>query len=102
MKKIGNFEYDPEVLEKLCKENDISYLALFGSYLHGDNKSDSDLDFLVKFSDTSKMSLFDFVRVQLKFADNLGKKVDLVTVDGIDPYIKEKVFGEAKTVYQND
>lgn len=102
MKKVGNFEYDPQVIEKLCKENNISYLALFGSYLYGDNTPKSDLDLLVKFTDTQGMGLLRYVGIQNKFSDTLNKKVDLVMADGIDPYIKDRVLNEAKVIYKNE
>lgn len=102
MKKVGNLEYDPRVIEKLCEENGISYLALFGSYLHKDNGEDSDIDFLVNFKDTSRMSLFDFLGVQEEFAETFKKKVDLVMTTGIDPYIKDNVLKEAELLYKDE
>ena len=102
MKRIGNFEYDPKIVERLCQENDISYLALFGSYLHGDNMPDSDVDLLVKFTDISNMGLLKYIGIQNKLSDTFNKKVDLVMTDGIDPYIKGQVLREAQTIYKNE
>jgi hypothetical protein len=99
MKKIGNFEYDPTVIEKLCRENDISYLALFGSYLHGDNKADSDVDLLVKFD--KPIGLIKLVGTEQQLESVLGKEIDLLTEGFLSPYFKNEVLQEAQTIYQS-
>jgi len=37
-------------LPRLTQEYNISYLGIFGSYIRGEQKEDSDLDILVEFS----------------------------------------------------
>ncbi len=99
MKKIGNFEYDPNLIEKLCRENNISYLALFGSYLHGDNNDKSDIDLLVKFS--NPIGLIKLIGTEQQFENALGKAVDLLTEGFLSPYFKDEVLGEAQTLYKS-
>jgi predicted nucleotidyltransferase len=84
-------------LKKICKNNDISYLALFGSHSRGESKNDSDVDMLVDYS-TSK-SYFDHVRIQRSLAELLGKDVDLVTRRALHPYIKDNVYKDLKVLY---
>jgi len=98
MKKVGNFTYKEEELARLCQDNDISYLALFGSYLHKDNKKDSDVDLLVEFSKDDK-SLLDLVRIERYFSQYLGKKVDLVTKNSLSKYFRDEVENEAEILY---
>ena len=88
----------PERLTAICERNDVAYLAVFGSYARGDFTPKSDVDLLVRFS-TSK-SLLDLVRIEREFARFLRKRVDLVTVDSVSPYLKERIFGEARCLYE--
>lgn len=88
----------PERLAELCERNDVAYLAIFGSYARGDFTRRSDVDLLVRFS-TSK-SLLDLVRIEREFAKLLRRKVDLVTVASVSPYLKERIFREARCLYE--
>ena len=94
----ADFEISHERLAELCERNDVAYLALFGSYARGDFTRRSDVDLLVRFS-TSK-SLLDLVRIEREFSKLLRKKVDLVTVASVSPYLKERIFGEARCLYE--
>lgn len=89
--------FDPGAIARLCRDNDISYLALFGSYLHGDSSNKSDLDFLVDFS--KRKGLFDFIRTQSEIEKFFGKPVDLVTKNALSPYMKDQVLSEAIPIY---
>ena len=54
----------------------VASLALFGSYVRRENKSDSDLDVLVSFTDPP--GLVRFIQLENELTDLLGIKVDLV------------------------
>jgi len=67
-------------------------LALFGSYARGDAGPQSDVDFLVEFSEKSfdrYMDLKDFLQ-QL-----LGRKVDLVLKSAIKTRLRARILSEA-------
>jgi uncharacterized protein len=67
-------------------------LALFGSHARGDAGPQSDVDFLVEFSEKSfdrYMDLKDFLE-QL-----LGRKVDLVLKSAIKKRLRERILSEA-------
>jgi len=98
MKKVGNFTYNEAELAKLCEGNDIKYLALFGSYLHGTNKPSSDIDFLVEFK--NRKSLFELVDIKDSLESKLGKKIDLLSPKYLSPYFKNEVEREAKVIYE--
>lgn len=78
----------------------IQRVRLFGSYLHGDNRLDSDIDLIVDFFNTASMGFFEFFDVEQAFSQALGKKVDLVTAKGLKKYIRKKVLAEAETLYE--
>ncbi|MCD6228074.1 MAG: nucleotidyltransferase domain-containing protein [Candidatus Omnitrophica bacterium] len=54
-----------EKLFQICKNNDIVFLAIFGSFLRGDFTEESDIDLLVRFS--KPKSLLELVRIERIF-----------------------------------
>jgi len=86
-------------LEKSLREKGITFLALFGSVVRGDARPDSDIDVLIDIAPKTQFSLFDLVAVQNFLEERLGRKVDVVTVGGLKPIIRERVVKEAETVF---
>lgn len=70
----------PEIIE-LCKIHNVSYFALFGSAARETMKPDSDIDFLVQFSDN--LDVLDYADNYFLLLERLesliGKKIDLVS-----------------------
>ncbi|MHC4165688.1 MAG: nucleotidyltransferase family protein [Planctomycetota bacterium] len=79
---------------------DIRYVALFGSYVNGVPREDSDIDVLIDFYPQSVVGLFKYVDIQENLSKALGKKVDLLTPQAISKYFKEQVLNEAELVYE--
>lgn len=73
-------------LPTLSERYHIASLAIFGSYVRGENTADSDLDVIVEYSRTP--SLFQFVELQDRLSDLLKIPVDLVTENSLKPYVK--------------
>ena len=94
-----DFTYDKQQLNKMCKENSISYLALFGSYARGEETFESDVDLLIDYSDSK--SYFDHVRIERRLEELFNRNVDLVTRRSLHPYIKDYVYNDLKTLYAN-
>jgi predicted nucleotidyltransferase len=88
---------DRAKIVEICKRNDISYCALFGSFARGEAEESSDIDLLVRFS---KPKGFDWIDAALEIEDELGRKVDLVTEGSLSPYIKEHVLRDIKVLYE--
>ena len=86
-----------ESIIRACKKNDISFLGLFGSYARGEQKEESDIDFLARFS--RRKSLLDLVRIERDLSEILGIKVDLVTEKSLSPYLIERIKSEVKPLY---
>jgi hypothetical protein len=86
-------------LEKPLRERGITSLALFGSVVHGDARPDSDVDVLIDIAPAARFSLVDLVSVKKFLEERLGREVDVVTRQGIDPAVSERVFREAETVF---
>ena len=84
------------LLPALAQRHHVASLALFGSYIRGDQTAASDLDVLVTFSRTP--GLLGFVELENTLTDELGVKVDLVMPDALKPGISRCVMAEAVPV----
>ncbi|HQZ82562.1 MAG TPA: nucleotidyltransferase family protein [Pyrinomonadaceae bacterium] len=82
---------------EICKRNDISYCALFGSFARGEADEGSDIDLLVRFS---KPKGFNWIDAALEIEDELGRKVDLVTEGSLSPYLREHALTDIKILYE--
>lgn len=76
----------------LLKEAGVTRSSIFGSYVRGEEREDSDVDILIEFP--PEKSLFDFVGLKLKLEDVLHKKVDLVEYAMVKSRIKDQIFSE--------
>jgi len=85
-------------LLRICKENDIAFLAIFGSLARGDFTRDSDIDLLARFSKTK--SLLELVRIERVISEALGRKADLLTEASISPYLRNRIKREMKVFYE--
>ena len=63
---------------------------LFGSYARGDFNDQSDVDVLVDVPDGT--SLFDIIYLKNDLEKVLGRKVDVVTYDSINKYVRPYIF----------
>jgi predicted nucleotidyltransferase len=83
-------------MPELSKRYNISYLGIFGSYVRGEQKEDSDLDILVEFSKTP--DLFEFIGIKQDLSDILEVNVDLVMKSALKPSIGKKILEEVVQV----
>ena len=70
----------------------VQYLGVFGSYVQGTPRKDSDLDMLVDFAETP--SLFEFIELESHLSALLGVKVDLVMKSTLKPLIGRRILSE--------
>jgi hypothetical protein len=80
----------------LAEEYDVHSLAVFGSYLRGDQSGSSDLDVLVSFE--VNPGLLRYIELEQLLSDELGVKVDLVMRDALKPRIGERILRDAVPV----
>ena len=89
-----------KAIEQNTYKKDIQKVSLFGSYLHGTAKEDSDVDVLVEFTDDSHISLFDLVGMKYELEDSIGKPVDLLTPESLSRFFRDEVINEAELIYE--
>ncbi len=83
-----------EQLWEVARRHGVERLRVFGSWARGDAGPDSDLDLLVNVEPGT--SLLDMIGLQQDLEDLVGSKVDVLTEDGISPYVKERILAEAR------
>ena len=76
----------------ILKSNNVVRAGIFGSYARGEAKKRSDIDILIEVMKGKKFSLLDLVGLQMELEEKLGKKVDLLTYNGISPYLKKYIL----------
>ena len=75
------------------RELGVASLAVFGSTARGEAGPESDIDLLVAFD--RPIGLFHFAHVTLSLESMLGRPVDLVMANALNPPMRERVLAEA-------
>lgn len=81
------------VMKDLQKNYKVKSIALFGSYVRGENNKDSDIDLLVEFEDHA--DLFDLTGLANFLENKLQHSVDIVSKNGLREELKDTVSKEA-------
>ena len=89
-----------EKLAEICKRNDIVFMAVFGSFVRGEQDKKSDIDIAIEFDKNKEKSLFDLVHVENELKKLFKRKVDLGIFSSLNPYVIEDVRKEMRVVYQ--
>lgn len=76
--------------ELLQKKYHVQSLALFGSYVRGDQTPESDVDILVDFVEPG-VGFFQFMELERVLSNIVARKVDLVSRKGIKPMIYDEI-----------
>jgi len=88
-----------EIWEKLKRNRAIlqkygvNRLGLFGSYARGEQRPDSDIDFIVELA---KPDFDSFMDLTFYLEGLLGHKIDLITPAGLNKYIEPFVKQDIK------
>lgn len=80
------------------KELGVTQIGLFGSFIKGEQTKDSDIDFLIMFNPEMEsfdnlMKLYDLLEDTFK-----NRKIDIVTENGLSPFIGPRILEEAEYV----
>jgi predicted nucleotidyltransferase len=83
-------------LPELRARYHVSSLGLFGSFVRGEARKQSDLDVLVEYDQAP--SFFEFIDLEERLSSLLGTKVDLVMKSALKPRIGERILAEVVPV----
>ena len=75
----------------------VERLALFGSVLRNEARADSDVDVLVGFAAGAK-SYDHILALSELLEERLGRPVEVVTIDGLSPFLGPRILAEALDV----
>ena len=90
-----------KVVQEYFKDKPVTKVYLFGSYARGDANENSDVDLIVDIDDAKKrLSLFDFIKLQMGIEKSLNKKVDMVETHLFFPRIKIQAEKEKLILYK--
>jgi predicted nucleotidyltransferase len=81
---------------ELKKRFRVKTIGVFGSYVRGEQKRQSDVDVLVEFEEP--VGLFEFMDLEMYLTDLLGVKVDLVSKKALKPHIGERILKEVAMI----
>ena len=84
-------------IEPIFKKYGVIRAGIFGSYARNESNKDSDVDFLIKFSNST--DFFDYMILKDELEHTLGTKVDIVSEQNIVPYFKEYIYKDLKQIY---
>ncbi len=84
-----------DAILRLAGKHGARNIRVFGSVARGDNRENSDVDFLVEFEEGR--TLFDLIDFRLDLRELLGVDVDIVTPNSLR-YMREPVLAEARSL----
>lgn len=73
---------------------------LFGSYSRGEENPDSDIDILVDYDKSSRISLLKICNMMTDLEDILGKKVDLVENGRLKDFAMSSANNDKILIYE--
>jgi len=81
---------------KIASRYGAKKIRVFGSVVRGEDRPDSDVDFLVDLEEGR--SLMDLGGLLMDLQKLLGRNVDIVTEKGLHWYIKDRILREARPI----
>jgi uncharacterized protein len=94
--QLGCAQVEEAKLADLCRRYGVREPSLFGSAVRNEMRPESDIDLLVEFLPAAHVDLVDYAGLMLDLARLLGRKVDLVSKNGLKPLIRSAVLEEAR------
>ncbi len=89
-----------DAIREYCAGQPIRRLSVFGSALHGNMRSDSDIDLLVEYMAESQVGL-EFFQNAVDLSEIIGREVDLRTPEDLSRYFRKAVCEEAIPIFEN-
>jgi uncharacterized protein len=82
--------------KKIKREYKVKKMGIFGSYVRGEEKEDSDLDILVEFEEP--VSLLRLVNFENYLRDITGINVDVIPKNDVRPELRNIILNEVSYV----
>lgn len=90
-----------KAIGKLCKQFHVSELYVFGSVARDNATNNSDIDFLVQFSEVDPLEYFDnYMEFKDRMSELFSKEIDLTEMQTIkNPILKRSIDRDKILVY---
>lgn len=82
----------------LYEKYSVTEIGIFGSYVRGEQKSDSDVDILITLTDPPRISLLDLVGLEHYLSDLLERKVDVAIKKNLRKRIGKRILSEVQPI----
>lgn len=86
-----------EKIIPILKANDVVRSSVFGSFARGEDTPESDIDLLVELA--KNKSLLDMIHLKNELEDFVGKKIDVITYNSVNPRLKDYIFRDEIKIY---
>jgi predicted nucleotidyltransferase len=98
------FQMPQETIREFCRRWKITRMSLFGSALREDFTDRSDVDLMVTFAPDAEWSLLDHVEMEEELGRLLGRRVDIITRDGLERsrnwLLRKEILDSARVIYE--
>ena len=81
--------------EHALRARGVRRAALFGSVARGENRPGSDIDIMVEIDPEAHITVFEYVGLKEYIAGLFDGPVDVVSRDGLKPYVRPTVVTDA-------
>jgi len=88
------------IREFLKKDGRVAKAWIFGSFARGDYNYKSDIDMMVRFSNSNNISLFDYADLTFLLEEKLKMKIDLVEEGYLRPFALETAKNDLTLIYE--
>ncbi|MEK7157881.1 MAG: nucleotidyltransferase family protein [Patescibacteria group bacterium] len=85
-------------ISPVLKEYGVKRAAVFGSVSRGDDSPKSDIDIMVSLG--KPMGMFLYMSLIREMENKLGRKVDLVTENSINKFVRPYIQSDLKVIYE--
>ena len=99
MTLVSGIQLPIDRIAETCQRYGVKELAVFGSASRGGMGPGSDVDMLVEFVPGVRVGIVKFASLEKELEDLIGHRVDLVTKQGLKPWIRQTVLSEAQVVF---
>ena len=89
-----------EKIAEYFKTQPVLKAWLFGSFARGEETSESDVDILVQYDDTARISLLTISHMMGELERSTGRRVDLIEDGCLMPFAVESVNRDKRLIYE--
>jgi predicted nucleotidyltransferase len=88
-----------DAIRDFCRAHAVRELAVFGSAVRDDFRSDSDVDVLIDLAPDARVGLIGLQRMRDELSALIGRPVDLLTRSSLNRHIRDEVLREARIIH---